>query len=96
MDDSVQIKCNRCKNVFRDRATRLRNGYSRQCPSCEVVLFFDEDSQQPNIKSAMRAARLLRKQLREHEGVGAFGENSSAARSRRYSGRGRSEARADD
>jgi phage FluMu protein Com len=45
MDDSVQIKCNRCKSVFRDRARRLQNGYSRQCPSCEVVLFFDEDSQ---------------------------------------------------
>jgi hypothetical protein len=39
MDDSVQIKCNRCKNVFRDRARRLQNGYSRQCPGCEVVLF---------------------------------------------------------
>ena len=96
MDDSVQIKCNRCKNVFRDRARRLQNGYSRQCPCCEVVLFFDEDSQQPNIKSAMRSARDLRKQLRELEAAGAFTGTSSSSRSRRYSGRGRSDARADD
>ena len=95
MDDSVQIKCNRCKNAFRDRARRLQNGYSRQCPSCEVVLFFDEDSQQPNIKSAMRTARQLRKQLREVEAAGAFSGTSFASRSRRYSGRGRSDARAD-
>lgn len=96
MDDSVQIKCNRCKGVFRDRATRLQNGYSRQCPSCEVVLFFDEDSQQPNIKSAMRTARHLRKQMRELEAAGAFAETSSSPRSRRYSGRGRSDARGDE
>jgi hypothetical protein len=96
MDDSVQIKCNRCKSVFRDRARRLQNGYSCQCPSCEVVLFFDEDCQQPNIKSAMRTARLLRKQLREFEAAGAFTGTSAASRSRRYSGRGRSVARADE
>lgn len=91
MDDSVQIKCNRCKNVFRDRARRLQNGYSRQCPSCEVMLFFDEDSQQPNIKSAMRTARQMRKQLRELEAAGAFTETSTPSRSRRYSGRSRAD-----
>jgi predicted nucleic acid-binding Zn-ribbon protein len=96
MDDSVQIKCNRCKTVFRDRARRLQNGYSRQCPSCEVLLFFDEDSQQPNIKSAMRQARLLRKQLRELEAAGAFTRTSSPSKSRRYAGRGRSDARTED
>jgi hypothetical protein len=96
MDDSVQIKCSRCKTVFRDRARRLQNGYSRQCPCCEVVLFFDEDSQQPNIKSAMRSARHLRKLLRELEAAGAFSGTSTASRSRRYSGRGRSDARADE
>ena len=67
MDDSVQIKCSRCKSAFRDRARRLQNGYSRQCPTCEVVVFFDEDSPDANIKSAMTTARRVRKQLREAE-----------------------------
>ena len=57
MMDSVQIRCTRCKGVFRDRARRLQNGFSRQCPTCEVVLFFDEDSNDSNIKRAMKAAR---------------------------------------
>lgn len=96
MDDTVQIKCNRCRNVFRDRARRLRNGYSRQCPSCEVVLFFDEDSQRPNIKSAMRTARQVRKQLRELEAAGAFTGTSAPSRSRRYSGRSGADTRAED
>ena len=41
-DDSVQVRCRRCKGAFRERARRLQNGYSRQCPTCEVVLFFDD------------------------------------------------------
>ena len=97
MLDSVQVKCTRCKNVFRDRARRLQNGFSRQCPCCEVVLFFDEDSQDPNIKKAMRAARRARRELRELEAASLMsGASSSAATSRRYSGRGRSDARSED
>ena len=67
MDDSVQVKCTRCKSAFRERARRLQNGYSRQCVTCEVVLFFDEDSHDTNIKKAMRMARRVRKELRETE-----------------------------
>lgn len=97
MEDSVQIQCTRCKNVFRDRAKRLQSGYTRQCPSCEVVLFFDEDSPNPLIKKAMRAARRARKEMREREAAPA---SRTAAASRRFSGRsgsgGRNESPAED
>ncbi|MES5485047.1 Zn-ribbon containing protein [Bradyrhizobium sp. INPA03-11B] len=90
MEDSVQIRCTRCKNVFRDRAKRLQNGYSRQCPSCEIVLFFDEDSHDANIKRAMRTARRARTELRESEGVST---RKATAAPRRYSGRSASSSR---
>ncbi len=67
MDDSVQVRCRRCKTVFRERARRMQSGYSRQCPCCEVVLFFDEDSSEPTIKRSMKAARRIRAALREQE-----------------------------
>ncbi|MCC8940629.1 hypothetical protein H8A99_30345 [Bradyrhizobium sp. Arg68] len=89
MEDSVQIRCTRCKNVFRDRAKRLQSGYSRQCPSCEVVLFFDEDSPNPHIKKAMRAARRLRKEMRQME---SMQPGRATAVSRRFSGRSASTA----
>jgi hypothetical protein len=66
-DDSVQVRCRRCKGAFRERARRLQNGYSRQCPTCEVVLFFDEDSQDQTIRRAMTTARNVRAALREAE-----------------------------
>jgi hypothetical protein len=90
MEDSVQVCCTRCKNVFRDRAQRLQNGYSRQCPSCEIVLFFDEDSHDSNIKRAMRAARRARKELRENEGART---RKAASVPRQYGGRSASNSR---
>lgn len=66
-DDSVQVSCRRCRSVFRERARRLQNGYSRQCPTCEVVLFFDDDSQDQAVRRAMKKARLVRASLREAE-----------------------------
>ena len=68
-DDTVQVRCRRCKGVFRERARRLQNGFSRQCPSCEVVLFFDEDSNDQAIQRVMRSARQIRAALREAEQV---------------------------
>ena len=69
MDDSVQIRCTRCKGVFRDRARRLQPGYSRQCPNCEVIIFFEETTADKNVKTALLAARRLRRVVREAEGV---------------------------
>jgi predicted nucleic acid-binding Zn-ribbon protein len=96
MEDSVQINCTRCKNVFRERARRLQNGYSRQCPCCEVLMFFDEDSQNPNIKRAMRTARNIRKEQRELEAAAAFSAASpGSGSSRMQSHRGRSQGRSE-
>ena len=67
MDDSIQIRCTRCKSVFRDKARRVLSGYSRQCPSCEGVLFFEEGSNDKNILQALLMAKQLRKALREFD-----------------------------
>jgi DNA-directed RNA polymerase subunit RPC12/RpoP len=69
MDDSVQIRCTRCKSTFRERARRLQPGYSRQCPNCEVIIFFEESSADKNVQTALLAARRLRRVLREADGV---------------------------
>ena len=91
----VQIQCTRCKGVFRDRAGRLQDGYSRQCPSCEVVLFFAEDAPHPFIKRAMRDARNVRKQMREAEAAKRAAPEPQGMQSRRFAGRTRSVGRED-
>jgi len=67
MDDSVQLRCHRCKSTFRDKARRIQSGYSRQCISCETMLFFDDDSNDKNVKRTLREAKQVRKALREAE-----------------------------
>ena len=67
MSDSVQIRCTRCRCNFRDRARRLQSGYSRQCPNCEVIIFFEEGSMDANVQAALSAARKLRRVLKEAE-----------------------------
>lgn len=62
IDDSVPVRCTWCKTVF---ASRLQSGYSRQCPSCEVILFFEHSSNEANIKRAMASGRKKRAELRE-------------------------------
>lgn len=66
MDDSVQIRCARCKSNFRDKARKVQPGYSRQCPSCESVMFFEEGSNDKSVQKALRDAKHIRKLLR-HE-----------------------------
>jgi predicted nucleic acid-binding Zn-ribbon protein len=67
MDDSVQLRCHRCKSSFRDKARRIQSGYTRQCISCETMLFFDDDSNDKNVKRTLREAKRVRKALREAE-----------------------------
>jgi hypothetical protein len=71
MDDTVQIRCHRCKASFRDKARRVQSGYSRQCMSCETMLFFEESSIDKNVQRTLREAKRLRKALREEEVVKA-------------------------
>lgn len=67
VDETVQVRCTRCKAKFRDKARRLRSGYSRQCPSCERMLFFEDGSPNKDIHDALRDAERVRKALRAEE-----------------------------
>ena len=66
-ETTIQVRCSRCKGKFRDKASRIRDGYSRQCPSCERLLFFVEGSPNQDIAHALRQADRVRKQLRREE-----------------------------
>lgn len=67
VDDSIQVRCTRCKSKFRDKARRVRDGHSRQCPSCECMVFFTEGSPNKDVQAALREAERVRKLLRQEE-----------------------------
>jgi DNA-directed RNA polymerase subunit RPC12/RpoP len=63
MDDSIQIRCSRCNARFRDRARRLQSGYARECPNCNVLIFFESESHDEHIKRALKVAHKMRRAL---------------------------------
>jgi NAD-dependent SIR2 family protein deacetylase len=67
LDDTVRIRCSRCKSNFRDKARKLQAGYSRQCPGCEGVIYFEEGSSDQNVQKALLDAKQVRKLLRQEE-----------------------------
>ena len=69
MEDSVQICCTKCKGSFRDRARRVQSGYSRQCPVCEVLIFFEDGAIDRNVQRALIDARRLRRALRAEDEI---------------------------
>jgi len=79
MDDSIQIRCSRCNARFRDRARRIQNGYARECPNCNVLIFFESESHDEHIKRALKAAHKLRRAL-----VAAEGERPSSKQAPSY------------
>jgi predicted nucleic acid-binding Zn-ribbon protein len=82
VDDSIQVRCTRCKGKFRDKARRVREGYSRQCPSCECMVFFIEGSPNKDVADAMREAERVRKLLRQEEDEKALARAASVAEAR--------------
>lgn len=71
IEDTIQIRCSRCKAKFRDKARRIRGGYSRQCPACECMVFFEDGSPNKDVQEALREAERVRKLLREEEAESA-------------------------
>jgi predicted nucleic acid-binding Zn-ribbon protein len=67
IEDIVQIRCSRCKSKFRDKARRVLSGYSRQCPCCECMVFFEDGTPNKDIDEALREAARVRKALRDEE-----------------------------
>jgi hypothetical protein len=67
VDDTIQVRCTRCKSKFRDKARRVRSGYNRQCPACECLVFFEEGTPNKDIQEALREAERVRKALRAEE-----------------------------
>jgi predicted nucleic acid-binding Zn-ribbon protein len=85
-EDRVPVRCTRCRSIFRERANRLEDGFSRQCPTCETVLSFNDHSSDQNIKRAMRDARELRRKLRDAENE-RYNASTRSGLPRNFSGR---------
>lgn len=60
MDDKVKIRCPACKQVFQEKAGRVRDGFQVNCPNCNRLLTLSKETEDPFIRCALKTAKELR------------------------------------
>jgi len=63
IDDKVKIRCPGCTRMFRERASRVRDGLQINCQNCSKLLTLNRDSEDPFIRRALKNAREVRAAL---------------------------------
>jgi hypothetical protein len=63
IDDKVRIRCPGCTRMFRERASRVRDGFQINCQNCSKLLTLNRDSEDPFIRRALKNAREVRAAL---------------------------------
>lgn len=63
IDDKVRIRCPGCTRMFRERASRVRDGFQINCQNCSKLLTLNRDSEDPFIRRALRTAKDIRAAL---------------------------------
>ena len=66
IEEKVRIKCTKCTLVFRERATRVRDGLQVNCMHCNRLITFDINSEDRNIRRALSSARVVRAEIEAH------------------------------
>ena len=60
IDDKVRIRCPGCTKMFRERASRVRDGFQVNCQNCSKLLTLNRDSEDPFIRRALKTAKEIR------------------------------------
>lgn len=60
VDEKVKIRCPGCKNVFRERANRVRDGVQVNCQSCNKLITLSKETEDPFLRRALKTAREMR------------------------------------
>ena len=63
IDDKVRIRCPGCTKMFRERASRVRDGFQVNCQNCSKLLTLNRDSEDPFIRRALKTAKEIRAAL---------------------------------
>jgi hypothetical protein len=63
MTDKIRVTCSRCRSGFRERISRVRDGFQSHCPNCGCFINFSDESPDPNISRVMREVRRIRNSI---------------------------------
>jgi hypothetical protein len=59
-DEKVKIRCPACTRMFREKASRVRDGFQVNCANCNRLITLTKETEDPFIRKALKAARDIR------------------------------------
>ena len=81
MDDKVKIRCPACTRVFREKASRIRDGFQINCHNCNRLVTLSKETEDPFIRRALKTAREIRA-ARDAQVLAAYGGTNSASKAK--------------
>ena len=60
VEDKVKIRCPGCTRLFRERASRVRDGFQINCSNCNKLVTLSKETEDPFIRRALKTAREMR------------------------------------
>jgi DNA-directed RNA polymerase subunit M/transcription elongation factor TFIIS len=62
MSDSIRVQCPKCGGTMKEKAKKIRGGYSMSCTHCSGAIVFESESNNSAIRQALSQARRWRRQ----------------------------------
>jgi hypothetical protein len=59
-DDRVKIRCPACTRIFREKASRIRDGVQINCLSCNKLITMTKETDDSFLRRALKSAREIR------------------------------------
>jgi hypothetical protein len=60
MDDKVKIRCPACKQMFREKMNRVREGIQVNCMHCNKLITLSRESEDSYVRRALKTAKDMR------------------------------------
>jgi hypothetical protein len=65
VDDKVKIRCPGCTRVFREKASRCRDGFQINCPNCNKLISLSKETEDPFLRRALKTAKEMRAEAQD-------------------------------
>ena len=76
IDDKVKVRCPSCTRVFRERATKVRDGAQVNCQHCNRMITFNRDTEDLFMRRALKTAREVRAAIQALRTPAAYSADS--------------------
>ena len=78
MDDKIKIRCPACTRVFREKASRVRDGFQVNCQHCNRLITLSKETEDPFLRRALKTAGEMRAEAQERIAAAIYKGEASA------------------